>query len=161
MPQPPEQHWLMKTEPEAYAIHDLERDGRQGWDGVRSFQARNHMRAMRLGDRVLFYHSSVSPPGVAGLAKVVRLAYPDPSQFDPESPYFDRRSSEKRTLWEMVDIAFVERFASLVPLSDLRQEAALAGMLATKRGLRLSVQPVEAAHYDHIVELAHRRAREA
>lgn len=147
-------HWLMKSEPGSYSIDDLARAGRDCWEGVRNFQARNHMRAMQLGDLVLFYHSSVRPPGVAGVAKVVATAYPDPTQFETDSPYYDKRASKKRPLWDMVDVAFVQRFGQLIPLSQLRDDPALDGMLVTKRGMRLSVQPVEPSHFARILELA-------
>lgn len=138
--------WLMKSEPGTYSIDDLARDGRTQWDGVRNYQARNLMREMQAGDRVLFYHSNAKPPGVAGLARVVREAYPDPTARDPESAYYDPKASEADPRWYMVDIEFVERLPRLVPLADIKAAEGLADMVVTKRS-RLSVQPVTDEEY--------------
>jgi predicted RNA-binding protein with PUA-like domain len=147
-------HWLMKSEPSSYSISDLEREGRTSWNGVRNYQARNLMRdEMREGDPVLFYHSSAEPPSVAGLARVVREGYPDPTARDPESPYFDPRADDDDPRWYMVDIEFVERFAQEVPLQRLRGEPGLARMPLLNRS-RLSVQPVRAEEFERIVALA-------
>jgi len=148
-------HWLLKSEPTAYSIEDLARDGQTFWEGVRNHQARNFLRdAMRKGDLVLFYHSNAKPPGVAGIAKVVSDAYPDATQFDPESRYYDPRASRDQPRWLVVDVAFVACFKHLVPLATLKADAALEGMLVTRRGQRLSVQPVEQRHYARVLELA-------
>ncbi|MGI9038299.1 MAG: EVE domain-containing protein [Gemmatimonadota bacterium] len=144
--------WLMKSEPETYSIDDLCRDGKTHWDGVRNYQARNLMREMKQGDRVLFYHSSAKPPGVAGLAEVVREAYPDPSARDPESHYYDPKASDEDPRWYMVDIGFVARLREFVPLADLRDAPGLEDMVVTKRS-RLSVQPVEPAEYAVVCRL--------
>ncbi len=147
-------YWLMKSEPDVYSIDDLARDGRTHWEGVRNFQARNFMRdQMKVGDEVLFYHSNADPPGVAGLARVVREAYPDPAAWDPRSPYFDEQSSPDQPRWVMVDVAFVEKFPRLVTLDEIRQDPALADMILVKRS-RLSVQPVTAGQFRRILELA-------
>lgn len=138
--------WLMKSEPNTYSIDDLERDGRTHWDGVRNYQARNLMRDMETGDRVLFYHSNANPPGVAGLAEVVRKAYPDPTARDPDSDYYDPKATEAEPRWYMVDIAFVAKLPEFVPLSDIKEAAALDEMVLTKRS-RLSVQPVDPEEY--------------
>ena len=146
--------WLMKSEPSVYSIEDLERDGVTPWEGVRNYQARNFMRdQMQVGDLVLFYHSNCKPPGVAGLGRVHRTAYPDFTAWDPASPYFDARSPEDKPVWQMVDVAFVERFAEVVSLQALKDDPALEGMLVTRKGQRLSVQPVEAAHARRVLKM--------
>lgn len=157
MPRTPTQYWLMKSEPAAYAIEDLERDGFTEWDGIRNYQARNFMRdRMKVGDRVLFYHSNANPPGVAGLARISRGVIPDPTARDPDSPYYDPRETEEAPRWMMVQVAFVERFPALVPLSGLRESPALEGMLVTRRGQRLSIQPVEPEHFRTVVRMGRR-----
>lgn len=147
-------YWLMKTEPESFGIDDLQRDGAASWDGVRNPRARNYMREMAIGDLVLFYHSSCKPPGVAGIARVSALAHPDPTQWDPQSPYFDKRASRERPRWDMVDVAFVEKLPALLTLDAMKADAQLEGMLATRRGVRLSVQPVDRAHFERVLKLA-------
>lgn len=154
-------YWLMKSEPDVYSIDTLSRDGRGHWDGVRNYQARNHMRAMRNGDLVLFYHSSVEPPGVAGVARVCREAYPDHTQFDRKSEHYDPNARRDDPRWSMVDVEFVEKFPEIVSLAALKADTALEGMLVIKRGMRLSVQPVSRAHFGRVLELAgaHTRLR--
>lgn len=148
-------YWLMKSEPSVYSIDDLERDGVTSWEGVRNYEARNSMRdGMHKGDLVLFYHSNASPPGVAGIARVAREAYPDPSAWNKHSPYFDARSTRDKPQWVMVDLEFVERFAQLVSLDQLKAAPQLDGMAVTRRGQRLSVQPVSAAHFRYVCKLA-------
>jgi len=150
-------YWLMKSEPGAYSIDDLERDGTTHWDGVRNHQARNLMRDdVKVGDLVLFYHSNADPPGVAGVAKVVREGYPDFTAWDPKDRHFDPRSDPEAPTWSMVDIAFVERFRDPVPLRSLKDDPALDGMLVTQRGQRLSVQPVEKHLFKRVLDLAKR-----
>jgi predicted RNA-binding protein with PUA-like domain len=135
-------HWLVKTEPDSYSIDDLQRDGRTCWNGVRNYQARNFMRdAIKEGDPVLFYHSGAEPPGVVGIARVVRAGYPDHTARDPESPGFDPRASDEDPRWYMVDIAFEERFHAIVPLATLRETPGLETMPLINKS-RLSVQPV-------------------
>ena len=111
----PRHFWLMKSEPEVYGIDDLERDGWTHWDGVRNFKARNYMKEMEIGDGVLFYHSNAKPPGIAGVARVCRTAYPDFTQFDPDSHYHDPRATKEKPWWYMVDIEFVSRFPKEIP----------------------------------------------
>lgn len=149
-------HWLMKSEPDAYSLDRLRRDGVTGWEGVRNYQARNLMRdRMSVGDQVLFYHSSTGIPGVAGLARVTRTGLADPSQFNADGPYFDPKSTPGNPRWIMVEIGFVEKFARFVPLSELRTEAPLEGLMVLQRGARLSVQPVSPEHFAHICRLGH------
>ena len=134
-------YWLMKTEPNTYSIDDLEREGRTQWEGVRNYLARNLMREMQLGDRVLFYHSSAKPPGVVGEARVVREAYPDHFAQQPDSPYFDEKASAKDPRWYMVDVEFVRKLPGFVSLEALKGAPGLEDMIVTQRS-RLSVQPV-------------------
>lgn len=135
-------NWLMKSEPEVYSIHDLGRDGRTSWEGVRNYQARNFMRDdAQPGDHVLFYHSNADPPGVAGLARVARAGYPDPTALDPSSDYFDPRATAEDPRWYMVDLEFAEAFPRLVSLDELRGTPGLEKMLVINKS-RLSVQPV-------------------
>lgn len=144
----------MKSEPDAFSIDDLARKKKSAWDGVRNYQARNHMRDMQIGDSVLFYHSSCMPPGIAGIARVCKRAYPDHTSWDETSDYFDPKSSPEQPRWFMVDVAFVEKFPELISLETLRQIPALAEMLVLRRGQRLSVQPVDKSHFDIISRLA-------
>jgi predicted RNA-binding protein with PUA-like domain len=134
-------YWLMKSEPSAYSIDDLKRDGTTSWNGVRNFQARNYMRdEMRAGDKVLFYASSAEPSGVTGLAEVVKDGYPEKD--DPN--------------WSMVDIKFVAKFPNIVPLETLKSTRGLENMIVTKKGSRLSVQPVTKSEYGIVVRLGKR-----
>jgi predicted RNA-binding protein with PUA-like domain len=151
-------YWLMKSEPDSYSIDDLERDGRTSWEGVRNYQARNFMRDdMKPGDKVLFYHSGANPPGVAGLARVARSAYPDPTALDPRSDYHDPKATEEDPRWYMVDIEFVERFPSFVPIATLHDTPGLEEMLINRKS-RLSVQPVTRAELDIVTRLGRARA---
>ena len=151
-------YWLMKCEPEAYTIDDLERDGRSSWEGVRNYQARNFMRDdMRVGDQVLFYASNADPSGVTGLAEVVRAGYPDATAWSPGHEYFDARSPETAPIWFMVDIGFVARFPAVVSLETLKRTPGLESMMVTQKGSRLSVQPVAKAEYDIVVKLGRTR----
>jgi predicted RNA-binding protein with PUA-like domain len=137
-------YWLMKCEPDAYTIDELKRDGRTSWEGVRNYQARNLMRDdMQVGDGVLFYASNADPSGVTGLAKIVRAGYPESGQAAP--------------VWYMVDIAFVEAFGGTVPLEALKSTKGLEKMMVTRKGSRLSVQPVTKAEYDIVVRLGRAR----
>ena len=150
----PRHYWLMKSEPDTFSIDDLKRKKQEAWDGVRNYQARNHMRdGMRVGDKVFFYHSSCAEPGIVGIAEVATDAYPDPSQFDPKSKYFDPGSSRDNPRWMLVDVKFVKKLKRTITLKELQGDATLDGMVLLRKGSRLSVQPVEAAHWEHIVGL--------
>lgn len=151
--------WLMKTEPDVFSIDELSRRGKAPWDGVRNFQARNHMRDMSVGDLVIFYHSSVAPPGAAGVARVCREAYPDHTAWDRKSEYHDPRSTPEKPLWMMVDVEFVEKFPRFVSLDEMKADPKLSGMLVVRRGMRLSVQPVDAAHFSRVLALGKARTR--
>jgi len=147
-------HWLMKSEPDAFSIDDLKRKKREPWDGVRNYQARNFMRdGMRVGDKVFFYHSNCAAPGIVGIAEVATDAYPDPSQFDPKSKYFDPGSSRDNPRWMLVDVTFVKKLKRTISLDELKADPVLDGMALLRKGNRLSVMPVEAAHWKHILTL--------
>jgi predicted RNA-binding protein with PUA-like domain len=149
-------HWLMKSEPDAYSIDDLESDGTTHWDGVRNYQARNLMRdEMEVGDKVLYYHSRLRPPGVVGLAEVVKEAYPDHTSWDSDSNYFDPKSTPEEPRWFMVDIAFVRKLDRMVSIDELKEYPELKDMVLLNRS-RLSVQPVTPEEYEFIVALADR-----
>lgn len=148
------QYWLFKSEPDAYGIDRLEREGRTEWSGVRNFQARNHMLAMREGDLGFFYHSSCVPPGIVGICKVIREAYPDFTQFDPASDYFDARANPEKPKWMMVDVGFVRAFPAMLTLEEMRGMLDLEGMPLLRRGQRLSVQPVDERYWEAILRRA-------
>ncbi|WP_047197916.1 EVE domain-containing protein [Caldimonas brevitalea] len=148
-------YWLMKSEPDECSIDDLAAapSQRVPWTGVRNYQARNFMRdAMQVGDGVLFYHSSCAVPGIAGLARVASPAYPDATQFDPHSPYFDPKSKRESPRWLHVDVEF-ERKTRLLPLQTLRATPALAGMQLLRPGSRLSITPVTQDEWHLILSL--------
>jgi len=149
------QYWLMKSEPYVYSFDDLVKDGRTLWDGVRNYQARNFMRdAMDLGDQVLFYHSNVKPPGVAGICEIASEPYPDPTQFDPASKYHDPKSDPDAPRWMLVDVTPVESLPRFVSLDELRATKSLAKMALLQRGQRLSIQPVTAAQFRTVLRIA-------
>jgi predicted RNA-binding protein with PUA-like domain len=146
--------WLVKSEPDAYSYEDLERDGRTMWDGVRNYQARNYMRdEMQVGDAVLFYHSNVAEPAVVGVARVASEAYPDPTQFDPHDPHFDPKASEDAPRWVLVDLEPMRRLPETVPLVRLKEDPKVEGLALVRRGNRLSVMPVDDAHFRHVLRL--------
>lgn len=147
--------WLLKSEPQSFGYSDLVAAKREGWDGVRSFQARNYLREMRVGDLAIFYHSNAAPPGVAGICKIVRRAEPDPTQFDPSSKYYDPQSSPDDPRWDWVTVAPV-RALRFVALDELRTMAELAQCRLLARGNRLSVMPLTDAEFDAIVVRAGR-----
>lgn len=141
------QYWLMKSEPESYGIEHLKKDKKTAWTGVRNFLARNYMRQMEVGDGILFYHSSCAVPGVYGLAEVASASYPDPTQFDAKSHYFEKRATKDKPVWDLVDIKYVSTLKNPVPLSDIRQNPKLKSMEILKTGSRLSVTPVTATEF--------------
>ena len=147
-------YWLLKTEPSAYSFDQLRADGTTPWTGVRNFQARNNMMEMRAGDLALFYHSSIAEPAAVGVCKVVKEAYPDFTQFDRASEYFDGRAKEQKPIWFMVDVAYVEPLTQPVTISKMRAEPRLVGMALLRRGQRLSVQPVMPHEWKIVLELA-------
>jgi len=149
----------MKSEPTTFSIDDLRaaKGGTTSWEGIRNFQARNYLRSQRKGDGVLFYHSNCAEPGVVGLAKIAREAYPDHYAFDPDHKYFDAKSKPEEPTWFMTDIKFVRKFARVVSLHELQGHPGLEGVMAARKGNRLSVTPVSEEHYRIIAELGDTR----
>jgi predicted RNA-binding protein with PUA-like domain len=144
------QYWLLKSEPTAYSIDDLKREGTTAWEGVRNYQARNFMKQMRLDDQVLFYHSNTESIGVVGVAKVVAEAHPDESQFNIKDAHYDRKAIREKPIWHCIDVAFVEKFRNPILLGVIKADPALRGILLAKPGSRLSVQPVSKQHFDYL-----------
>ncbi|MEH2290325.1 EVE domain-containing protein [Nostoc sp.] len=138
-------YWLMKSEPEAYSITDLQQQKQTIWDGVRNYQARNFLRLMDEGDLAFFYHSSTNPPNIAGLMRVVKKDIADPTQFEPESKYYDPKSSLEFPRWQTVVVEFVETFSNPILLSILKEEFSAEELMLVKQGNRLSVMPVPEA----------------
>lgn len=152
-------YWLMKSEPDAFSIDDLARAGTEPWTGVRNYQARNFMRdGMQPGDGVLFYHSSCAEPGVVGVAEVASEAYPDPTQFDRKSDYFDAASTREQPRWTLVDIAFKRKLKRTITLAELKAQPRLEDFALLRRGNRLSVLPVTRAQWDSILALENKPA---
>ncbi len=148
-------YWLMKSEPSECSVDDAlaATDSTVPWVGVRNYQARNFMRdAMRVGDGVFFYHSSCAEPGIVGIARVASTSYPDPTQFEPESPYFDPKSKPTEPRWLLVDVQVVKKTRNLT-LPELRATPELAELIVLKKGSRLSITPVEAGHWQAISKL--------
>ncbi|MEZ5551308.1 MAG: EVE domain-containing protein [Pseudomonadales bacterium] len=147
--------WLMKSEPGTFSIDDLAAAPKQttSWDGVRNYQARNFLREMKIGDEVLFYHSSCREVGIVGLASVVREAHPDVTAFDPESDHFDAKSRQEDPTWFVVDVRFERKFDRVLSLQALKDNPKLADFALTRRGNRLSVMPVSAAHRREILRM--------
>jgi predicted RNA-binding protein with PUA-like domain len=147
-------YWLMKSEPDTYSIDDLERDGQEPWDGIRNYQARNMMRDdMKIGDKIFFYHSNCKEPGIVGVMKVASKPYPDATQFDPDSNYYDAKSNPDDPRWCLVDVKFVRKTKRNITLTEMKAHPALDDMILTRRGNRLSVMPVDKAHWDIILSL--------
>ena len=148
------QYWLMKSEPDAYSIDDLKQDGKIRWSGVRNYEARNIMRdRMNVGDRAFFYHSNVNPPVIVGEMEVCSEPYPDPLQFDPDSKYFDEKSSESDPRWQLVDVKFIQKFNNPVTRDELKEHDDLLEMQLFKRN-RLSITEVTKEEYEKILDLA-------
>ncbi|MBU0913306.1 MAG: EVE domain-containing protein [Gammaproteobacteria bacterium] len=150
-------YWLFKTEPAECSIDDFAKapDKAIVWEGVRNYQARNFLRdQVTTGDLVFIYHSSCKDIGIAGVAEVVRSSYPDPSQFNSLSPYFDAKSNEAKAPWTAVDLKFVEKFSQLLSLDKLKQSTKLEQLPLVKKGNRLSVMPVSSAEWQHIIKMS-------
>ena len=147
-------YWLMKSEPDVYGIDDFAKDGTTHWDGVRNFKARNYMRSMAPGDGVFFYHSNADPKAIVGIARVSKEAYPDSTQFDKKSDYFEPKATKEKPYWYMVEIEFVRKLAEPQSLEKLRGVKDLEGMALLKKGQRLSVQPVTEEEWKTICALA-------
>lgn len=148
-------YWLMKSEPTDFSIEDLERVRTEPWTGVRNYQARNFMRQMQVGDGVLFYHSNTDVPGIYGIAEVAATAYPDPTQFEKKSKYFDEKATREQPRWELVDVSFVRKFTTPVSLEEIRGHADALGeeFALIRKGSRLSVLPVTAAQWKLLLSL--------
>ena len=147
-------YWLMKSEPDAYSIDDLERDQVEPWDGIRNYQARNFMRDdMKIGDKIFFYHSNANPIAIVGTMEVASEPYPDPTQFDPDNKYFDEKSSEENPRWQLVDVKFIQKFENPVTREAMKEEPELEDMLIFKRS-RLSITPVTETEWNKIHEMA-------
>lgn len=149
-------YWLMKSEPDVFGIDDLKaRPGQtEPWDGVRNYQARNMMRDdMKVGDRILFYHSNCKPPGIAGIMEVAREAYPDHTAWDPGSHYFDPKSSPDNPRWQMVDVKYIRHLERFIPLDELKACPALADLPLVRKGNRLSIMPVSKEDYEVILNM--------
>jgi len=146
-------YWLMKTEPDEFSIDDLAKKKVEPWTGVRNYQARNFIREMEAGDGVLFYHSSCEVPGVAGIAEVAATAYPDPTQFDKKSDYYDAASKREEPRWSLVDVKFKRKLKRVIPLAELKDRDELEGFALLARGNRLSVLPVSKPQWDFILGL--------
>lgn len=150
------QYWLMKSEPETYSIDDLIAQKKQTdyWDGVRNYQARNMMRdQMSKGDLAFFYHSNCKIPGIAGIIKIVKTGYPDDTQFDPQSKYYDFKATTDKPRWYRVDVKFVKKFKEIIPLTTLKQNPALSKMALVQKGNRLSIMPVTEAQWHAILDM--------
>jgi predicted RNA-binding protein with PUA-like domain len=145
--------WLMKSEPEEFSIDDLVREKKVPWFGVRNYLARNYMRdQMKVGDEVLFYHSSCPEPGIAGLARVSSAAYPDETQFDKKSKYFDEKATRETPRWMLVDVKLVKK-TKLLPLAAMREAKSLESMIVLQKGNRLSITPVTPAELKAVLKL--------
>ncbi len=157
-----DRYWLVKSEPEVFSIDDLAKAKNKTtyWDGVRNYQARNTLRdLMKLGDRVLFYHSNATPPAIVGIARVVKEGYPDHTAIDPQDDHYDPKSKRENPTWYMVDIQFEEKFAQPLTLPMLKAEPSLEGMVLIQRGSRLSVQPVRPHEFEIVLQLAKELAK--
>jgi predicted RNA-binding protein with PUA-like domain len=147
-------YWLMKSEPDVFSIDSLKNKKKSGWDGVRNYQARNYMRdVMKKGDLIFFYHSSCPIPGIAGLAKVSKESFPDPTQFDSNSAYYDPKASQEKPRWFMVEVEFMEKFKVIITLQTLKNIKSLQDMPLVKKGSRLSINPVTEDEYRLILDL--------
>lgn len=150
-------YWLMKSEPDCFSIEDLKNSKNQTehWDGVRNYQARNFMRdEMKIGDKVLFYHSNAKPTAVVGVCSVVRESYPDHTAFDPGEDHYDPKSTPDKPVWMMIDVKFVEQFKKPVTLLEIKENPKLQNMKLVQRGNRLSVMPVEKKEFEEILKMS-------
>ena len=145
--------WLMKTEPDVYSIDDLKNEGKTHWEGIRNYQARNFMmKDMAIGDEVFIYHSNATPPGIVGLASIASAPYPDHFAWNDESNYFDAKSTPEKPRWFMVDVKFKKKFNQMISLEILKSDTNLIDMMVTKKGSRLSIQPVSDTEFDYIIK---------
>ena len=150
-------YWLMKSEPDAFSIDDLERVGTEPWDGIRNYQARNMIRdEMKPGDQAFFYHSNTKVPGIVGIMEIVSEPKPDPTAFDPDEKYYDPKSDPDKPRWYLVDVKYVRHTKRVIPLTELKADPALEEMPLVRRGNRLSVMPVTEEQFEHILSLEER-----
>ncbi|MCK9281121.1 MAG: EVE domain-containing protein [Melioribacteraceae bacterium] len=150
-------YWLIKSEPDVFSIDDLAKADKKTtyWDGVRNYQARNFIRDdMKIGDKVLYYHSNCVPMGAAGICEVVKESYPDFSAFDKKDPHYDPKSKKDNPTWYMVDVKFLEKFKNIVPLAEIKNNPKLSEMKLIQRGNRLSVMPITKAEFEEIASMA-------
>tara|TARA_Y100000590_G_scaffold441419_1_gene568083 strand:+ start:379 stop:837 length:459 start_codon:yes stop_codon:yes gene_type:complete len=148
-------YWLFKSEPDEFSIDDLQASGTTAWEGVRNYQARNFMRdECKKGDLVLFYHSSCKEIGVAGVAAVSKESFPDSSQFNEDSPYFDKKSSKDKPRWFCCEVKFEKKFKKVVPLKEIKENKKLKDMYLVQKGSRLSVQPVKEDEFKEVLEMS-------
>lgn len=150
------QHWLVKSEPDSFSIDDLihKKDQTEMWDGVRNYQARNNLKKMDIGDSVFFYHSSCKQPAIVGIAEVVTSHYPDPTASNPEHSGFDPKHSDSKPKWYVVDLKHKQKFNLPIPLSWIKQQPELSEISLISKGSRLSVMPIEASHWQYILDNA-------
>lgn len=146
-------YWLIKSEPDCYSIDDFRKDKKASWSGVRNYQARNFMKAMKKGDLVLFYHSSADPTAIVGIGSVIKEAHPDLTALDKKDDHYDPKSTLAKPIWEMVDFSFVKKFKNPLTLSQIKFNPKLKGILLAQQGSRLSVQPVSKLHFEIISSL--------
>jgi predicted RNA-binding protein with PUA-like domain len=147
-------HWLMKSEPDCYGIQHLEKEGTGMWEGCRNYTVRNFLRdAMKPGDKAFFYHSNADPTGIVGIMEIVGEGYPDPTQFDKKSEYYDARSSKDNPRWYTRDVKFVRRLKRAIPLSELKSTPGLEDMAVTKKGQMLSITPVTESEWNIVLAL--------
>ncbi|MDH7605859.1 MAG: EVE domain-containing protein [Melioribacter sp.] len=154
-------YWLMKSEPEVFSIDDLAKSKNQTtfWDGVRNYQARNFMRdEMKIGDKVIFYHSNTEPPAAVGICEVVKEAYPDFTAFDPKSKYYDPKSKKENPTWFMVDIKLLKKFDRPVHLEEIKKNPKLKNMKLVQKGNRLSVMPITKEEFNEIVYMSNKKS---
>lgn len=145
-------YWLMKCEPSAYSIDDLQREKKAFWEGVRNYQARNFMRdSMKTKDIAFFYHSNAKPSGIVGLMEIVKEGYPDHTAQDESSKYYDPKATEEKPMWYMVDVKFIKKFPKVISLNDLRNIKGLEDMMVLQKGSRLSIQPVTSNQFEKIM----------
>lgn len=147
-------HWLIKSEPDAFSIDDLKRNKTEVWDGIRSYQARNYLMSASVGDMAFFYHSNAKPPGIVGLAKFVKTNVVDPTQFDPDSKYYDASSTKENPRWITVTVKFVEKFRNEIPLDTLKATFSGEDLMVVRKGMRLSVTPVDDEIAVQLLEMA-------
>jgi predicted RNA-binding protein with PUA-like domain len=160
------QYFLLKSEPADYSIDDMKRDTREEWDGVRNFQARNILRSMKVGDRAFFYHSQTKVPGIVGTVQIARIAAPDPTAYNPQSKYFDEKSTEKNSRWDSVLVEYEQTFPIVLTLKELKDavslnpDGALANMALFKQ-TRLSVVPMSSEQWEEVMTMIHNKSRDA